>query len=150
MENILISIRPAFVEKIISGRKRVEIRRRRINIDHGDRLWIYSSLPSARVEVVSLVKSVSYGSPSDLWPLVSDFADISAEAYRSYLAGSNVACAIYLGEVKELIKPVSLHDIRNYDPRFQPPQFFHRLPEDSVLLKILDEAYAQRDAVSKP
>lgn len=150
MKNILISIKPVFVKKIISGKKRVEIRRRRLRINQGDKLWIYSSLPAARVEAIAMVRSVSYGPPSELWPFVSDVADITAEAYESYLAGSNEACAIFLGEIEELVEPVSLDSIRTHNPRFQPPQFFHRLSEDSVLLKLLDASYVQHGAVTKP
>jgi predicted transcriptional regulator len=140
MEDILISIKPRFVKRIISGEKRVEIRRRRMHIAKGDRLWIYSTGPSLRIEAVATVASIAYGGVQEIWPSVSDLADISFEEYERYLAGSNSVCVIYLEEVETLSFPLSLVKIREKAPGFHPPQFFHRIPEDSLLLEVLLKA----------
>jgi predicted transcriptional regulator len=143
MENILISIKPKFAARIIGGEKRVEIRRRKMNISKGDRLWIYSSCPSASLEAFATVDSVAWGNPLEVWPRVSSLVDIPEETYRRYLAGSNLAFAIFLGDVVRLATPLSLKEIRQGSPGFHPPQFFHRIPGDSPLLKMFCDAFVR-------
>jgi len=143
MDNILISIKPKYAARIIEGKKRVEIRRRRMNVRKGDRLWIYSSCPLASIEAVAIVDSVVWGDPLEIWPCVSGLADISEETYSRYLAGSSSACAIYLGDVVRLTSPLSLKEIRRGNPGFHPPQFFQRIPDSSPLLKMLCGACVQ-------
>lgn len=142
MEDIIISIKPRFVERMVSGTKGVEIRRRRMRVAEGDRLWIYSSSPASRVEAVTTVRSITYGGVLELWPRVSALADISVQEYEKYLAGSNSVCAIYLGEVEKLSSPLSLTEIRQGLPGFHPPQFFQRISKNSWLLHALLRAHA--------
>jgi predicted transcriptional regulator len=100
MCDALISIRPIHVRQIISGCKAVEIRRRRLNVPVGTRLWIYSTRPDACVSVVARVRTIEVGSPGELWLRIQSMAGVSEEAFAEYCSGLDVVTAVYLHEVE--------------------------------------------------
>jgi predicted transcriptional regulator len=70
--DILISVAPIYTKSILNGKKTVELRRRRMNVNIGTRVWIYSKLPVGSVEATAVVESVSCADPESLW---SEFQD---------------------------------------------------------------------------
>ena len=44
-DQILISLEPRHAENILEGRKRVELRRRTMNVTIGSTVWMYAKLP---------------------------------------------------------------------------------------------------------
>jgi predicted transcriptional regulator len=44
-DHILISLEPRHAESILEGRKRVELRRRTMNVTIGSTVWMYAKLP---------------------------------------------------------------------------------------------------------
>lgn len=137
MLDALISIKPIYVQQILSGIKTVEIRRRPIRIPSGTRLWIYSTKPDACIIAVSLVHKVEADSPANLWPRIEGMVGISEERFMAYTAGLANITALFLGCLEKLDPALDLAKIRGALPRFHPPQFFSWLP-DGKLLKILE------------
>lgn len=129
--DILISLHPQHCQNVMTGDKTVELRRRKLRVAPGTRMWIYAKRPNACVHAVAIIESVHEGSRSDLWRQFGDRVCISRLAFDQYLEGTKAGCAIVLRSVQPLKKAISLKEIRQKIHRFHPPQFFKRLPPGS-------------------
>jgi Uncharacterized conserved protein len=98
MSEILISINPEFVEKIISGEKRYEFRTR-IAKKGVKKLIIYCTFPTMKVLAEAEIKSIIALSPEELWEKTSEHAGISKDRFFRYFAGRKMAYAYELGKV---------------------------------------------------
>ncbi|MBR3815814.1 MAG: ASCH domain-containing protein [Clostridia bacterium] len=121
MSKILLSIKPEFADKIISGEKKFEYRThvpsKPINL-----IVIYSTSPVGRiigeVEVIDVVS----GSPSSLWEATKMESGISRATYRKYFKGRKRAYAFKLGQVNKYERDVYLE---NYGVTKAPQSFIY-------------------------
>jgi predicted transcriptional regulator len=124
---ILLSVQPRFAEKILEGKKKVELRRTRPRVDHGDMVIIYASSPVMAVIGSFAIDRLIMKRPKELWPLVEHKACISHEEFNRYYRGSRAGVAIFLSDARPLNKPLGLEEIREAWPNFHPPQGFRYL-----------------------
>jgi predicted transcriptional regulator len=125
--DILISLEPHHSDNVLSGRKTVEVRRRRIHVQPGTRIWIYTKRPRARVDGFVIVESVHSGSGEELWTRFSSELALSRPHYDSYMSGCRTGCAIVIRSAVALDKAIPLEDVRGSFAGFHPPQFFKKL-----------------------
>lgn len=121
MCKILMSIKPQYSDKIFSGVKKYEFRRK-VSKLQVDKIIVYSSSPEKKVigevEVINVVcKPIN-----DLWKLTKEFAGISFDDFRNYFLGCDVAYAYELGKVTRYKKPKSLLD---FDISFSPQSYVY-------------------------
>jgi predicted transcriptional regulator len=133
----LISIRPEYVGMIKRCEKSVDIRSGTVSLEAGTRLWIYSTLPTGRLEVVARVQAVVSGSPYAIWRNYRDRIGISHDEFLKYANGSRSVSAILLREVAELKPAPSLKDIRAEIGMFSPPQRLRKMREGDPLLRFI-------------
>lgn len=125
MKSILLSINPEYVEKIFSGSKKYEFRKRLANKPVG-KILMYSTAPIMKVVgEVQIVETIS-ASPTALWESTKKFAGISRDKYREYFKGCKIAYAYRLGQVIRYEPPKELSD---FNISF-PPQSFVYLSEE--------------------
>ena len=127
MKDVLISIHPRYVDAIQNGDKTVELRTRTPQIDPGTRLWIYTTMPVAKIQLVAKVAEVNTDSPTSIWRRFSNDMAISRSVFREYCRGHRSVCAIALRDVSALDRELSLDNMRQSAPNFHPPQFFTSL-----------------------
>ena len=96
--DILISLHPRHCDNLVSGRKTVELRRRKMAVQPGTRVWIYSTHPRACVEACAIVDGVFSGSHDELWNAFGDKVAVSRCEFDHYFAGTTDAHAIVLRE----------------------------------------------------
>jgi len=137
--NALISIKPQYVDLIMKGKKKVEIRRKALNIPSNSVLWIYSTLPSGKIEVVAKVKYIEVESPEIIWGKFSKEIGISKETYDEYIQGCTTVSAIVLKSVKKINSKPDLKELQMIDRGFKPPQFFKYLNNESPILIYLNK-----------
>ena len=126
-DTILLAIHPTHVANILRGKKRFELRRRiPSNIK---RFVIYSTAPESRIAAVADVEEVLFDKPETLWNKVRETACVEYDFYNDYFAGSNQACALRIGCVRELSRKILLSHSRL---RFSPPQSFRYISEQKV------------------
>jgi predicted transcriptional regulator len=141
--DILISLEPHHSENVLSGRKTVEVRRRRVSVAPGTRIWIYTKRPRARVDAFAIVDSVHQGSQDELWTMFGSKLALSRSSYDRYMSGCRTGCAIVLKSVSRLERAIPLDDVRASLTGFHPPQFFKRLyPEGRELAVFRELGYA--------
>ncbi|HBY63386.1 MAG TPA: hypothetical protein DEH78_26480 [Solibacterales bacterium] len=135
--DILISVDVEHSDNLLSGRKTVEVRRRRPRIEPGTRVWIYTKVPRAAIEAVGIVEEVHGASAGVLWKRYSAEVAISRTRLVEYLAGASSSCAIKFSSITPLQRSIGLDEIRQAVGAFQPPQFFKRLRSSEKELLLL-------------
>ena len=143
---LLLSIRPEYVEKILCGEKRVELRRQRPRCQPNDLIAIYSSTPEKLLVGVARINEVRVNSPECLWHDVRAFAGISRPAFFDYFTGADKAVGLMITNVVPLLTPVTLDDLRTEWPGFHPPQGFRYLTASQIdfVLRNLDSPMPDR------
>lgn len=107
MSEIVLSINPEYVERIIAGTKKYEFRTR-VAKDNVDRIAIYCTYPIMKVIAEAEVKGILAPPPKDLWEKTKQYAGISKIKFFRYFKGRKVAYAYELGEVRVYQNPKDL------------------------------------------
>lgn len=127
--SVLFSIKPEFVEKIFSGRKKYEFRRtfcrRPIS-----KMYIYATSPVCKIVGNATVIETLFDEPSQLWKVTAQYAGLSKKQYDNYFSQCKVAYAYHLLYPLLYTKPVALSSIR----LAYPPQSFCYLSEEQQAL----------------
>ena len=121
MCNILLSINPQYVNRIIKGDKRFEFRTK-IAKKKVDKIVFYSTNPIKKVVGEVEVLSVKSGSPRQLWQITEGYAGISKELFKKYFKHRETAYAYELGKVKVYDEP---KDISEYGCNHPPQSFIY-------------------------
>ena len=105
-----MSIKPEFVQKIMTGKKEYEFRKtickRRV-----DKIYIYSTVPVQKVVGEAEVEFVLVEQPDRLWKITKDRAGIDKVFFDSYYENRNQAVAYKLINVVKYKKPKSLLEL---------------------------------------
>lgn len=109
MYQILISIKPEFVKRIMAGEKKFEFRkvecRRTV-----EKIIIYSTAPVMQVVGEAEVDDILVDIPQFLWEKTSENAGITKEFYDKYYENIHKAIAYKLKNIVEYEKPLKLDD----------------------------------------
>jgi predicted transcriptional regulator len=144
---LLLSIKPRYVEKIRSGEKRVELRRRKPRSQPADWLAIYECAPTMALVAIAQVVEVRVSSPPCLWRNVRSIAGVTKKEFDAYFAGSDQAIGIEIQTPLELSAPILLDELRAAWPRFNPPQGFVYLSD--IQQELIIERLRLGDDVTK-
>lgn len=119
---LLLSLRPRHAEAIVSGRKSVELRRRRIAAPPGTSVILYASAPVKAIVGTARLVSCEVTSADAAWQAHSVGLAVDREEFEAYLDGRQ-ACLLLLIDVQRLHRPLTLKQLRQDQP-FQPPQSY--------------------------
>lgn len=133
-QHILISLASRHADKIFSGQKQVELRRRVMHVAPGSTVWIYVKLPVGSIVGRARIEAVHKSSPMSLWRRFGLLTGLSREEFFAYFAGVEKGFALVLEGAQLLRKSFSLAALRKAAKRFQPPQFFIRLTSGHPVL----------------
>ncbi|MGN6207957.1 helix-turn-helix domain-containing protein [Asticcacaulis sp.] len=122
--DVVFSIKPQYSEKILDGKKTVELRRRfPIDTPAGTKALIYSTSPTRAVTGIAQIDEVLKGTPSSIWKNFSTEACIAKDDFDSYFAGAENGFVIKLSHATPLSRPFELNELRERF-NFEPPQSF--------------------------
>lgn len=128
---VLLSIKPEYANKILSGEKKFEFRKVSFTNTQVNTVVIYATKPIGKVVGEFEVLKIYSDSPSKIWERTKKFAGIDKKYFDSYYEGKELAIAIAVGAVREYEMPKSLSDI---GVGVSPPQSFCYIkPTDSEL-----------------
>lgn len=131
---LLMSIKPEYMQKILTGNKTIELRRTRPKVAEGDLIIFYASSPRKAILGAATVISVVAGAPSSIWRKYKREVGITKAVYDSYYSYCNKAYGIILDSVWAYDSPISLEKIRELWDGFVPPQSYRYLSKDEYLL----------------
>ena len=122
--SVLFSVKPAYADKILDGRKTVELRRRFTNAEVvGSLAFIYSTSPVRELVGYARIRDVRLLRIVDIWREYRDVAGIDKVDFDSYFAGKREGYVIVLDEPTRLAGGVPIADLRERFG-FVPPQSF--------------------------
>lgn len=149
-ENILISLESRHANNIYAGSKQVELRRRALNVNEGDVVWIYEKIPVGSITGCACIVAVHVAAPASLWQKFGRVSGLDRDEFFAYFSDLKTACAIELSDARRIINPIKLSTLRSAAEKFQPPQFFLRLEANQPILDtILDSNRKQTIRKSK-
>lgn len=96
-QDVIISIRHEFAEKIYSSEKLYEFRKRIPNIEVGTRCWIYEPLPTGKVTGFFIYGGCYRDEKAKVWELCKEAAGISRETFMQYYKNNSYAHAWLVG-----------------------------------------------------
>ncbi len=122
--DVVLSIRPQYSEKILDGRKTVELRRRfPVSAPKGAVAYIYSTSPVRAIVGSAEIANVAKLSVSDIWQRYSDLAFIEKADFDAYFAGLDEGFALEFSNARSLPRFLDLAELRERFG-FEPPQSF--------------------------
>lgn len=127
--DILVSIRPTYASKILSGQKTVELRRRFPEASAvGATVLIYSTSPVQAIVGYARIKDVLRLPVEQIWLDHGEAACIERENFDTYFDGLEYGFAILLDGVTALERQLNVIELKN-EFGFVPPQSFRYLDE---------------------
>lgn len=120
--NVLISIKPQYVDKILSGEKKVEFRRKCFSKDV-KRAYIYASAPESAIIGYFEVVSLDTESPDNIWQRYADVGGIIESDFFKYANGSEVMTAIQVGKICQFKTNIHLCDLKEYGMMSVPQNY---------------------------
>lgn len=131
-KTLLLSIRPQFVEKILEGKKTVELRRLRPRILPGQPFLIYCTVPVKALTAVAWISGIMVAPPVLLWQRTRSVAGVTREEFDQYFAGAKDAFGLQIACTRALREPLPLSMLKQLIPGFHPPQSFRYLTADQI------------------
>lgn len=108
-KDIIISIKHAFAEKIYSGEKRYELRKRIPNVKLGTRCWIYEPKPVGKVTGFFTYLGCFRETKEEVYNYCRDYIGINREAFMQYYNNERFAHAWQV-VAPHRCKPFTLQD----------------------------------------
>lgn len=110
MENknktIIVSIHPKHIEKILSGEKRYEYRKR---IPHDiNYLIVYATAPTKKIVALIEVDMVMKDTPQNIWDLTQKESGVSYEFFMNYFNDFSIGYAIKFSNIYKLPTPIDI------------------------------------------
>ncbi|MEC4170199.1 ASCH domain-containing protein [Pseudomonas sp. MS-1(2024)] len=133
---VLLSIKPEYANKILSGEKKFEFRKVSFTNTKVNTVVIYATKPVGKVVGEFEILHIYSDSPSNIWERTKKFAGIEKKYFDSYYEGKDLAVAIAVGAVHEYEKPKNLSDIGAGVSA--PQSFCYIKPTDNELQRELE------------
>lgn len=128
-DTIILSIHPSHIEKILSGEKRYEYRKR-IPTDIRY-IVVYATAPIKMIVALIEIDSVIKGTPKEVWKKTKIHAGISEDFFMHYFTNYRDSYAIKFKTVHELQSPKPLTDLKD---QICAPQSYTYLRESIIEL----------------
>ncbi|OTQ72716.1 MULTISPECIES: ASCH domain-containing protein [unclassified Gilliamella] len=110
---VLLSIKPEFAEKILSGEKRFEFRKNMFKKKSVKTIVIYATMPIGKVVGEFDIDHVISDKPSLIWEKTKKYAGVSKRFYDEYFDERPLAFAIAVGKVTMYEEPKPLNYLGN-------------------------------------
>ena len=125
--DVLLSIRPRYVESIMKKEKSYEFRKTIFRNGDVARVFIYSTSPVKRILGSFAVGSITEDSPENLWSRFGDCSGLTDLEFFDYFRGRSKGYAIKIEHLVRFDTPI---DPAETIPGFIPPQSFQYLDYD--------------------
>jgi predicted transcriptional regulator len=126
---LLISIQPRYAEAILSGQKKVELRRRPPK-SHPRLAVIYGSGTDRSVLGAARIEAIHTSTPTDIWRTFGAVAGVTLDEFNAYFSGCAEASALELTFPERAPIPMPLKDLR--DLGLEPPQSWRYISAEQL------------------
>lgn len=116
-KSIILSVKPPYAEKIISGEKKYEFRRK-LCTENIDKIYLYATSPIKKIVGEVRIHEKYSMKKEHLWELTHEVSGISEDFFKEYFRKQNCACAYKLGNAIKYEMPIELRELGiNYVPQ---------------------------------
>lgn len=122
---LLLSIKREYSEKIFSGEKKYEFRKKKPT-RLVDKVFVYEPSPSRSIVGWFRIKRIHSGSPREIWRRCKNSSGIRESSYLTYCNGSKIVHAF---EINETFRFGNSIDPFKIISNFKPPQSFAYLDD---------------------
>ena len=136
--DVLLSIKPKYVDAILSGEKKYEFRKIIFKNKNIRNIYMYSTSPTKRIVGSFTMRNIICDSPENLWEKFRDYSGLNDKDFFYYFGKREKGFAIEIGIIKRFEIPI---DPKVAIPGFRPPLSFYYLYRD---LEIEGEGIAIR------
>jgi predicted transcriptional regulator len=110
---VLLSIKPEFANKILTGEKRFEFRKSLFKRTGITTVIIYATMPVGKVIGEFDIDLVISNSPQEVWSMTSEYSGITKSFFDSYFTDRDMAYAIKVKKVRKYDTPQDLDDVKH-------------------------------------
>ena len=121
MSIILMSIKPEYVDKIFSGEKKYEYRKRMCK-EKIDTIIVYSSSPIQKVVGELKIKQVLYDKKNVIWNKTNKYGGITKIKYDNYYENCGYVVAY---EIEKAILYDKQKDLKDFNVRTAPQSYVY-------------------------
>lgn len=132
--NILLSIKPKYSEKIFSGEKKYEFRKKTPK-GMVEKVFIYESTPSKYIVGWFTIKNVLTGTPERIWDMCKNHGGIDQENFFTYCEDIELIHALEIDNYYKYDSPINPYEMIT---DFKPPQNFSYLENPILCSKLKD------------
>lgn len=123
MKTGILSIKPEFADRIFTGTKKYEFRRKAPRADAAFRLLIYATAPRRALVGEIVVDEIVTDTPKRLWTRTRDAAGIDEARFLEYFHGLEKANALKISHAQAYDESVNLSELKALPGGFFAPQF---------------------------
>lgn len=116
--NILLAIKPKYIEKILAKEKFYEFRKV-LPKNNFEKVYVYASSPISKVVGEFTVETIISDDKNNVWWWCKDFSGLTEEQFFNYFSNKNIANAI---AIKNYIQYNKYIDVKNLN--IKVPQNF--------------------------
>ena len=121
MCQMLLSINPEHIDKILSGAKQYEFRKVRCRLSV-DKIFLYTTYPMMKVVAEAEIAEIIEDDLATVWDITKEYAGISYDYYSSYYAKKEKAIAYRLKNIVIYKEPKKLSD---FGVKYAPQSFIY-------------------------
>ena len=121
MSKILMSIKPEYVDRIFSGEKKYEYRKRLCK-EKIDKIIVYSSSPVKQVVGELKIKNVLYDKKDNIWDKTCMYSGIDRNKYDKYYENCDYAVAY---EIEKAVLYDEQKDLKDYHIKTAPQSYIY-------------------------
>lgn len=139
--NALLSIKPEFAKKILTGEKEYEFRRTIFSdANLVDFVYLYSSSPVKKIVGGFTIQRIVEATPEEMWDLFGDRSGIEdRERFMSYFDGVETGYAIQVGRTHRFQDEIDPDEV--FEDFVPPVSFYYLDPDmDSTLQQSFPES----------
>ncbi|MEM4630937.1 MAG: ASCH domain-containing protein [Acidilobaceae archaeon] len=139
MTMYILSIKPKYAKAILTGEKKVELRRLRGQKPppSGAIMVMYASGDVQKIVGEFEVERVDVGTPEKIWALVAGpHTGVKPDVWK-YVKGPWRVAAIWVKRPTEYYVKVSLEELRRIIPGWLPPRSYEELKDGDPVLELI-------------
>ncbi len=111
--NLVLSIQPKYIDKILSGKKTVELRRSFSTKWIGSKAVLYSTAPSREIKGYVTIKNIVKDTPDAIWNKYEKRIGADKENFEKYVENKDKIYAIEMDEIKKYVYGIPITQIES-------------------------------------
>jgi type I restriction enzyme, S subunit len=132
--NVLLSVKPQYIESILNGDKKYEFRKQMFKRGPIDLVFIYASSPIKKIVGYFKFEEIIEDHPKILWTKLSEVSGLNEDDFFNYFKNKDIGYAIKIDDFKKFSYPAHPNNIIKH---FHPPQSFCYVELDPSYERIL-------------